>query len=63
MKAWAATMPKGRAAGVQEVAVFHSEAATMRPFQGDLPFNPTGRAAVSPQGAFNTAVSFMTNTN
>ncbi len=32
-------------------------------FQGGLPFNPTGRAAVSPQGAFNTAVSFMTNTN
>ncbi len=31
--------------------------------QGSLPFNPTGRAGVSPQGAFNTAVSFMTNTN
>lgn len=26
------------AAGVLEVAVFHSEAETMRPFHGDLPF-------------------------
>jgi hypothetical protein len=26
------------AAGVCEVAIFHSEAETMRPFQGDLPF-------------------------
>jgi K+-transporting ATPase ATPase A chain len=31
--------------------------------QGNLPFNPTGREAVSPQGAFNVAVSFVTNTN
>ena len=32
-------------------------------FQGSLPFNPTNMAAVAPLGAFNTAVSFMTNTN
>ncbi|HAP76639.1 MAG TPA: potassium-transporting ATPase subunit KdpA [Acidimicrobiaceae bacterium] len=31
--------------------------------QGVLPFNPTDRGGVSPQGAFNTAVSFVTNTN
>ncbi len=31
--------------------------------QGSLPFNPTGMDAVSPAVAFNTAVSFMTNTN
>lgn len=31
--------------------------------QGVLPFNPTDRDAVSPAVAFNTAVSFMTNTN
>jgi potassium-transporting ATPase potassium-binding subunit len=31
--------------------------------QGSLPFNPTDRASVSPTGAFNIAVSFVTNTN
>jgi K+-transporting ATPase ATPase A chain len=31
--------------------------------QGSLPLNPTDRVAVSPWGAFNTAVSFVTNTN
>ncbi|MEZ5271233.1 MAG: potassium-transporting ATPase subunit KdpA [Ilumatobacteraceae bacterium] len=31
--------------------------------QGNLPFNPTDRPAVAPHGAFNVAVSFMTNTN
>ena len=31
--------------------------------QGGLPINPTDRPGVSPLGAFNTAVSFMTNTN
>jgi potassium-transporting ATPase potassium-binding subunit len=31
--------------------------------QGSLPFNPTDRAGVAPLGAFNAAVSFMTNTN
>ncbi len=31
--------------------------------QGHLPMNPTGVHAVSPQGAFNVAVSFVTNTN
>ncbi len=31
--------------------------------QGSLPFNPTDRAGVAPLGAFNVAVSFMTNTN
>ena len=32
-------------------------------FQGSLPFNPTNMPAVAPLGAFNAAVSFMTNTN
>ena len=31
--------------------------------QGSLPVNPTGVGAVSPAVAFNTAVSFVTNTN
>jgi K+-transporting ATPase ATPase A chain len=31
--------------------------------QGILPLNPMGLAAVSPDSAFNTAVSFATNTN
>jgi K+-transporting ATPase ATPase A chain len=31
--------------------------------QGALPFNPAGMGAVPPELAFNTAVSFMTNTN
>jgi potassium-transporting ATPase potassium-binding subunit len=32
-------------------------------FQDRLPFNPTDRGAVAPAVAFNTAVSFVTNTN
>ncbi len=32
-------------------------------FQTHLPFNPTSATAVNPAGAFNVAVSFMTNTN
>jgi len=35
----------------------------MQRLQGSLPFNPTGRAAVTPWGSFNVAVSFVTNTN
>ncbi|MCX8510105.1 MAG: potassium-transporting ATPase subunit KdpA, partial [Rhodobacteraceae bacterium] len=31
--------------------------------QGHLPFNPQGFGAIDPALAFNTAVSFMTNTN
>ncbi|RZL64335.1 MAG: potassium-transporting ATPase subunit KdpA [Variovorax sp.] len=31
--------------------------------QGALPLNPTGMGAVSPDSAFNTAVSFVANTN
>jgi K+-transporting ATPase ATPase A chain len=31
--------------------------------QGFLPFNPAGQSAVAPDLAFNTAVSFITNTN
>ncbi|MCA0240911.1 MAG: potassium-transporting ATPase subunit KdpA [Proteobacteria bacterium] len=31
--------------------------------QGVLPFNPQGFGAVAPDSAFNTAVSFVTNTN
>ncbi len=32
-------------------------------FQGSLPLNPAGLASVEPALAFNTATSFMTNTN
>ena len=32
-------------------------------FQGTLPLNPDGRPGVGPTVAFNTAVSFLTNTN
>jgi K+-transporting ATPase ATPase A chain len=32
-------------------------------FQAGLPFNPAGQSAVAPDLAFNTAVSFITNTN
>jgi potassium-transporting ATPase potassium-binding subunit len=32
-------------------------------FQGSLPLNPTDMPAVAPHLSFNTAVSFMTNTN
>jgi K+-transporting ATPase ATPase A chain len=32
-------------------------------FQGSLPFNPAGMMAVGAQLSFNTAASFMTNTN
>ena len=35
----------------------------MQRLQGSLPFNPTGRGAVSPWGSWNAAVSFVTNTN
>ena len=31
--------------------------------QGGLPLNPAGMLAVSPDSAFNTAISFVTNTN
>jgi potassium-transporting ATPase potassium-binding subunit len=31
--------------------------------QADLPLNPQGMGAVSPDSAFNTAISFVTNTN
>lgn len=31
--------------------------------QGGLPFNPTDRSGIEPWGAFNAAVSFVTNTN
>lgn len=32
-------------------------------WQAVLPLNPQGMAAVSPDSAFNTAISFVTNTN
>ena len=35
----------------------------MQRLQGMLPLNPQGFGAVSPDSAFNTAVSFLTNTN
>ena len=36
--------------------------ALMR-FQAGLPFNPAGQSAVAPDLSFNTAISFITNTN
>src|SRR5260221_11362318 len=36
--------------------------ALMR-FQAVLPFNPAEQSAVAPDLAFNTAISFITNTN
>lgn len=36
---------------------------TMLRTQGLLPFNPTDRESLTPTGAFNTAISFVTNTN
>jgi|SRR5579883_92180 len=44
------------------VAGFVSLYALQR-FQAALPFNPAGQTAVDPSSAFNTAVSFVTNTN
>jgi K+-transporting ATPase ATPase A chain len=35
----------------------------MQRFQGSLPFNPAAMSAVPPELSFNTAVSFVTNTN
>jgi K+-transporting ATPase ATPase A chain len=35
----------------------------MQRLQGLLPLNPQGFSAVSPDSAFNTAISFLTNTN
>src|SRR4029453_4199832 len=35
----------------------------MQRLQGSLPFNPGGMSGVIPHLSFNTAVSFMTNTN
>ncbi|WP_288484829.1 potassium-transporting ATPase subunit KdpA [uncultured Acidovorax sp.] len=36
---------------------------TLQRWQAVLPLNPQGMAAVSPDSAFNTAISFVTNTN
>ena len=38
LRSFAARLGELQAAGIQEVAVFHSDAETMRPFQGELPF-------------------------
>lgn len=38
-------------------------AYALQRWQAFLPFNPQGMPAVSPDSAFNTAVSFVTNTN
>ena len=35
----------------------------MQRLQGSLPLNPTGRVGVTPWGAFNASISFVTNTN
>lgn len=39
LRGFAARVEELRAAGVREVAIFHSNAETMRPYQGDLPFD------------------------
>ena len=44
--------------GLGLVAVY-----ALQRLQGGLPFNPQGFGAVAPDSAFNTAVSFVTNTN
>lgn len=44
--------------GLGVVAVY-----ALQRWQAVLPFNPQGMAAVSPDSAFNTAISFVTNTN
>ncbi|CAN5334063.1 potassium-transporting ATPase subunit KdpA [soil metagenome] len=36
---------------------------SLQRLQGGLPLNPQGLAGVSPDSAFNTAISFVTNTN
>ncbi|WP_409278468.1 potassium-transporting ATPase subunit KdpA [Pseudomonas defluvii] len=36
---------------------------TLQRLQGFLPFNPQGFGAISPDSSFNTAISFVTNTN
>lgn len=38
-------------------------AYTLQRLQGFLPFNPQGFGAISPDSSFNTAISFVTNTN
>ena len=38
-------------------------AYALQRLQGVLPLNPAGMAAIAPDSAFNTAVSFVTNTN
>ncbi len=44
--------------GLGLVAVY-----ALQRLQAELPLNPQGVAAVSPDSAFNTAISFVTNTN
>ncbi len=44
--------------GLGVLAVF-----ALQRFQAALPLNPQGMSAVSPDSAFNTAISFVTNTN
>ncbi|MBS0339572.1 MAG: potassium-transporting ATPase subunit KdpA [Proteobacteria bacterium] len=71
--------PLLRLAGVHEQASMHWRAYALalvafngvgalfvyalQRLQGWLPFNAAGQGAVSPDSAFNTAVSFVTNTN
>ena len=55
-------MTYGIAMLVFTLAGFISLYALQR-LQAVLPFNPQGQAAVSPDLAFNTSVSFITNTN
>jgi peroxiredoxin len=46
------------AAGIHEIAVFHSEAETMRPYQGDLPFDVVADPARELYRRFGVESSF-----
>lgn len=51
------------AAGIREVAVFHSDAKTMRPYQGDLPFDVVADPAKSLYRRFGVESSLKSVAN
>ncbi|BAE50713.1 potassium-transporting ATPase subunit KdpA [Paramagnetospirillum magneticum] len=61
------TREQGWAAYAVSLLIFHLLAVfglyALQRFQGMLPLNPAGQGAVPPDLAFNTAISFATNTN
>ncbi len=56
---WTAYARAVLACGLVSVLLLYA----LQRFQGHLPANPTGRGAVTPSTAFNTAISFVTNTD